>query len=138
MGVENYLAEIIIMTRQCVGCKNHVARSKVKVTAELKLCAFQNCVQLITACMVMFKKYFAEIIITTRQCVVCKNMLLGQRSGSQLALKVCAFQIHVGPITSSCMMGFKIGLAETIIRQDNVLRVRTKSLGQRSRSQSAL
>ena len=56
--------------------------------SELKLCAFQNCVQLITACMVMFKKYFAEIIITTRQCVVCKNMLLGQRSGSQLALKL--------------------------------------------------
>ena len=32
VGFENYLAEMIIMTRQCVVCKNHVARSKVKVT----------------------------------------------------------------------------------------------------------
>ena len=29
---ENYLAQMIIITRRCVTCKNHVARSKVKVT----------------------------------------------------------------------------------------------------------
>ena len=32
MGFENNLAHMIIMTRQCVANKNHVARSKVKVT----------------------------------------------------------------------------------------------------------
>ena len=31
-GFENNLAQIILMTRQCVANKNHVARSKVKVT----------------------------------------------------------------------------------------------------------
>ena len=29
---ENYLAQMIITTKQCVTCKNHVARSEVKVT----------------------------------------------------------------------------------------------------------
>ena len=42
-------------------------------------------------------------------------MLLGQRSRSQLSLKVCVFQIHVQPITSSCMVGFENYLAEMII-----------------------
>ena len=65
--------------------------------------------------MVVFKNYLTEMIITTRQSVVCKNMLLGRRSRSQLALKVCTFQIHVEPITSSCMMGFENYLAEMII-----------------------
>ena len=32
MGFENYLAHMIIKTRQCVLCKNHVATSKVKFT----------------------------------------------------------------------------------------------------------
>ena len=32
MGFENNLAQMIIMTRRCVANKNHVARSKVKVT----------------------------------------------------------------------------------------------------------
>ena len=32
VGFENYLAQMVFMTRQCVMCKNHVARSKVKVT----------------------------------------------------------------------------------------------------------
>ena len=32
MGFKNHLAQMIIKTRQCVACKNHVARSKVKVT----------------------------------------------------------------------------------------------------------
>ena len=31
-GNKNHLAQMIIMTRRCVACKNHVARSKVKVT----------------------------------------------------------------------------------------------------------
>ena len=32
MGFENHLAQMIIMTRRCVPCKNHVTRLKVKVT----------------------------------------------------------------------------------------------------------
>ena len=43
-------------------------------------------------------------------------MSLGQRSRSQTALKVCAFQIHVRPITSSCMMGFENYLAQILIK----------------------
>ena len=37
------------------------------------------------------------------------------RSRSQPALKVCAFLIHVLPITSSCRVGFKNYLAEMFI-----------------------
>ena len=33
MEFVNNLAQMIIMTRRCVGCKNHVDRSKLKVTA---------------------------------------------------------------------------------------------------------
>ena len=32
IGLENNLAQMIIMTRGCVACKDHVDRSKVKVT----------------------------------------------------------------------------------------------------------
>ena len=46
--------------------------------------------------MMSFKNYLAEMIITTRQYVACKNISLGQRSRSQPALKVCASQIHGG------------------------------------------
>ena len=82
----------------------------------LKVCAFQNCVQPITSsCMVGFKNYLAEMIITTRQYVLCQDISLGQRSRSQPALKVCAFQIHVPPITSSFIVGFENYMAEMII-----------------------
>ena len=82
----------------------------------LKVCAFQNGVQPITSsCMVGFKNYLAEMIITTRQYVACKNMSPGQRSRSQPALKIHAFQIHVRTITSSCMVGFGNFWAEMII-----------------------
>ena len=44
VGFENYLAEMIITTSQCVRCKNHVARSKVKVTVgTLSLCIPEAC-----------------------------------------------------------------------------------------------
>ena len=39
VGFENNLAQMIIMTRQCVVNKNHVARSKVKVTVRIYTCA---------------------------------------------------------------------------------------------------
>ena len=46
----NYLAQMIIETRRCVACKNHVARSKVKVTVHtLTVCAWASCVQPITS-----------------------------------------------------------------------------------------
>ena len=88
-----------------------------RLQSALKVCAFKNCVQPITSSyMVGFKNYLAEMIITRRQYVACKNMLLGQRSRSQPALKLCALQMHVRPITSSCMMGFENYLAEMIIK----------------------
>ena len=80
--------------------KNHVARSNVKVTVHtLTVCAWASCVQPITSsgmvggqghnwhfkfvrsrtvsdpssCLVGFENYLAEMIITTRRCVACKN-----------------------------------------------------------------
>ena len=63
VGFENYMAEMIITTKQCVECKNHVARSKVKVTVALKICALQNSVRpllLTLYYMVGFENYFAQ------------------------------------------------------------------------------
>ena len=34
VGFKNHLAQMIIKTRQCVNRKNHVPRSKVKVTVD--------------------------------------------------------------------------------------------------------
>ena len=62
-------------------------------------------------------------------------MSLGQRSRSQLALKVCAFKNRVQPITSSCMIGFKNYLAEMIIMA--YVECKNIELGQISRSQPA-
>ena len=73
VGFENYLAQMIITLRQYITYKNHVARSKIKVTA-LKICAFQNRVQPLTSsCIVGFENYMAQMITTTRQCVMYKN-----------------------------------------------------------------
>ena len=81
-------------------------RSRLQLA--LKVCAFKNYVQPITSSyMVGFKSYVAEMITRTRRYVACKNMSLGQRSRSQPALKVCAFQVHIPPITSSGMVGFE-------------------------------
>ena len=41
-GWENYLAQMIIMTRQCGLCKNHLATSKVKFT----VCIYSLCIGL--------------------------------------------------------------------------------------------
>ena len=47
--------------------------------AALKVYAFKNYVQPITSSYMMeFKNYLAEMIITTRRCVACKNLSLGQ------------------------------------------------------------
>ena len=43
MGLEKYLAQMIIKTRQCVLCKNHVAMSEVKFTVRTySLCICLN------------------------------------------------------------------------------------------------
>ena len=43
-GFENYLAEMIITTRRCIACKNHIVRSKMKVTVgTLSLCISKSC-----------------------------------------------------------------------------------------------
>ena len=129
VGFENYLAHVRIMS----------LGQRSRSQSAFKLCAVQNCVQTITSsCMVLFKNYLAEMIIMTRQCVVCKNMLLGQMSRLQQALKDFAFQIHVGPVTSSCMMSFENYLAKMIITTRQCVDVRTMSLGQWSTSQPAL
>ena len=46
VGFENYLAQMVITTRQNVMCKNYVARSKVKVTA----CTYSLCIGLNETC----------------------------------------------------------------------------------------
>ena len=125
VGFINSVAQIIIKIRWCVACKNHVARSKVKVTVStssflgskivydpllhhawsdlkiiwhkcssrpdnesyirtmsqgqqsaLSVFGFKNRVRLITSsCKVGFKNDLAQIIITTRRCVACKNLV---------------------------------------------------------------
>ena len=62
VAFKHNLAQIIIMTRQCVACKNHVATPKVKVTVNtLTLCIgfSKTCtVRPITLyCMVEFERY---------------------------------------------------------------------------------
>ena len=44
VGFKNHLAQMIIKTRQCVACKNHVTRLKVKVTVgTLSFCILESC-----------------------------------------------------------------------------------------------
>ena len=76
---------------------------------------FKNCARHITSsCMEGLKNYSAKMTTTT-ECVACKEHVLGQRPRSQLALKICAFQNHVRPLTSSCMVGFENYLVQMII-----------------------
>ena len=130
VGFKNYWAEMIIMTRQCVGCKTISLGQRSRSQSALTVCAIQNHVPPITSsCMVGFENYLAEMIFTTKQYAMCKNMLLGQRSRSQPAVKVCAFQIHVQPITSSCMVGFENFLAEMIITTRHCVAYKNMLLG---------
>ena len=74
MGFKTNLAELIIMTRQCVACKSHVARSKVKVKVHTYslcigiLCSAHNFIRHGGIC-----NYLTQMITRTRQCVLCKN-----------------------------------------------------------------
>ena len=40
VGLKDNLEQMIIKTRRCVACKNHVAKSKVKVTIAPKVLTF--------------------------------------------------------------------------------------------------
>ena len=65
---------MINTTTQCVVSKNHVARSKVKVTARsLSLCIPETCPTITSfQKLVRFENYLAEMIITTRRYVIGK------------------------------------------------------------------
>ena len=77
VGFKTYLAQMINKTRRCAAYKNHVTRSKVKVTAKVKVTVFLGSkirVRPITSsCIVGFKNYLAQMITGTRWCVACKN-----------------------------------------------------------------
>ena len=97
VGFENYFAQTIITTRGCVSGKNHINRSEVKVTGgsqghrwHLMFFAFQNRVQPITSsCKVEFENFLAQMIITTRQCVMCKNHV----ARSKVKVTVCTYSL---------------------------------------------
>ena len=83
--------------------KNHVARSKAKVSLlsnyvhrrQWNLCLTHD-----LSYMVGFINYLAQMIIMTRWCVVKKNISLDQRSRSQSALQLASVRpVHVWPIT---------------------------------------
>ena len=65
-------------------------------------------------------------------------MLLGQKSRSKTALKVCAFENRSRPITLSCIVKFINYLEEIIILTRRCVAYKNMSLGQRSRSKAAL
>ena len=82
VGFEDNSAQIIIMTRQCVANKNHVAGSKVKVNGQrhsLHLNFVRRPVKpvhirpITLLCMVGYKNNFAQIIIMIRRSVANKN-----------------------------------------------------------------
>ena len=83
---------MIIKTREYVACKNHGARSKVKVTVSTKKISVQSsCPTHNFNMRGGFENYFAKMMMTTRRCVAYKNHFEGQRSRPQLALKFLAF-----------------------------------------------
>ena len=106
-GFENFLAEMIITTRRCIACKNHVARSKIKVTVgTLSLCISKLCpTHKFIPKIGGVENYLSEMIITTSQI-----------SRSQSTLTVCAKASHVHPIISSGMVGFENYSAQMIIK----------------------
>ena len=79
VGLENNLAQLVIMTRRCVANKNHVARSKVKVS----VCTLTLCIGFSKTCLcpihyiVMhggdFLNYLAKIITIIRQFVALEK-----------------------------------------------------------------
>ena len=79
VGFENYFAEMIIVTRRCVECKNHVPRLKVKISADTLSLGFpESCpTHNFIPELVGFENYLAEMIITTRR---IRTISLGQRS----------------------------------------------------------
>ena len=84
---------MIITTRRCVACKNHVARSKVKVTVQTYgLCIGISCSPIILFGKVGFENYLAQMNIKTGQCVLCKNHV----AMSNFKFTVCTYNLCIG------------------------------------------
>ena len=76
VGFQTNVAHLIMMTRQCVACRNNVASLKVKV----KRCT-----------LVEFLNYLAEIIVKTRDTFLpARVMSLAQMSRSYDAREIYA------------------------------------------------
>ena len=78
VGFENKLALMIIMTRPCVTIKNHLARSKVKLTVYTQTLCIDfsgacSCPTHTLLCIVRFENNLAQMIIRSRRCVANKN-----------------------------------------------------------------
>ena len=86
-------------TRQCVACKNHVARSKVKVTAgTLSLCISKWCpTDNFIWKLVGFENRLPEMIIMTRRCVGCKNHI----PRSKVKVTVHTYSLCIGILCSA-------------------------------------
>ena len=110
VGFENYFALMIITKRTMSLGQRSRSQSAHKV------CAFQNCVHpKLNHAWWNLKIIWHQLSSQQDDVSHTRTMLLGQRSRSQLAVKVCMFQNHVRPISSSCMVGFKNYLAQMII-----------------------
>ena len=136
VGFENYMSQMIITTRRCVACKNHVARSKKNnvTVSMLSLRVPESCPTLNFIVHVRILKSILHKLSPWQEDVSrVITISLGQRSKSQSARTVCAFQSRVRPITSSCMVGFENYLKEmtnkrrrSVVCKDHVARSNVK------------
>ena len=140
VGLKNNLAHMIIKTRQYVACKNHVAMSKVKVTVGtysfcvLKLCPTHN--------FIMHGGIWKLCGTTNHtdkmECHMLKPCCLVKGQGHSWHLKFLGC-INVSDHNFIMHGGiWKYFWQKWSSWQDGMSGVRTRSLGQRSRSHLAL
>ena len=84
VGFENNLVQMVILTKQCVMNKNHVARSIIYVTVCTQtLCKnfseTSSCLPITWSSMLGFINIMAQMIITTRGCVANKNQVTSSK-----------------------------------------------------------
>ena len=105
---------MIITTRRCVTCMYHVARSKVKVTVNTHSAEAFHVQIIISCCMVVFENYLAQMIIKTRQCVLCKNHV----AMSKVKFTICTYSLCIGlKETYSCPAhNFVVGPASGMVQ----------------------
>ena len=97
---------MIITTRRCVVCKNHVPRSKVKIIVHThSLCIGISC--------------SAQVITKPRQCVLCKN----HAAMSKVKFTVRTYSLWIGlNETYSCLAhNFVAGPASRIVRYKDLV-----------------